>query len=344
MDEDARMREIHGKERGIENQLALNSEALLNDQFNYKALLSSGREFFQAKFIDLREAYKTEHDEANAKYEQELTDLKAAFDAKKLTQEEYANKVIETNGKIADNNQQQFDRNRQLDQLEIQAKKETAAATVQVAENLVGLLNALGAFSTDWQIAAALADAILGIAKIVIATQTAIAEFSASVAWMGPVGVPIATAYAVKQKIQAGLGIAAITVGAIGKINSIKGNSGAASASNSNQPKGMGKNYGDGGMIDGPRHAGGGVMINAEGGEAVMTRGAVTMFRPLLSMMNQAGGGTSFNRGATGQANYDNPKTINGPTDPQIIKTYVVENELTSHQHRVARLKDLSTL
>jgi hypothetical protein len=106
-----------------------------------------------------------------------------------------------------------------------------------------------------------------------------------------------------------------------------------------------GKNYGDGGMINGPRHAGGGVMINAEGGEAVMTRGAVTMFQPMLSMMNQMGGGTSFNIGASGQAGYDNPTTSSSTVaQPQIIKTYVVSSDLTTEQQKQARLKDLSTL
>jgi hypothetical protein len=106
-----------------------------------------------------------------------------------------------------------------------------------------------------------------------------------------------------------------------------------------------GKNYGDGGMIEGPRHAGGGVMINAEGGEAVMTRGSVTMFAPLLSAMNQMGGGTSFSKGAMGQANNDNPKTTSvAPIAPQIIKTYVVSSELTTEAQKQARLKDLSTL
>lgn len=107
-----------------------------------------------------------------------------------------------------------------------------------------------------------------------------------------------------------------------------------------------GRNYEDGGMIDGPRHAQGGVMIEAEGGEAVMTRGAVTMFSPLLSAMNQIGGGTSFQPGAVGAARPDSP-LLNKPAEnqaPLIMKTYVVENELTSIQQRQARLKDLSTL
>jgi hypothetical protein len=107
-----------------------------------------------------------------------------------------------------------------------------------------------------------------------------------------------------------------------------------------------GKNYGDGGMIEGPLHSSqqGGVPIMAEGGEAVMTRGAVTMFRPLLSMMNQAGGGTSFTPSAMGAAKFDNPKTDTNPMEQPIIKTFVVESDLTTMQHKQARLKSLSTL
>ena len=106
----------------------------------------------------------------------------------------------------------------------------------------------------------------------------------------------------------------------------------------------MGKNYEEGGLINGPRHAQGGVMIEAEGGEAVMTRGAVTMFAPLLSAMNQMGGGTSFTKGAAGQAKYDAPKVTETITQPQIVKTYVVSSELTTEAQKQARLKDLSTL
>ena len=99
-------------------------------------------------------------------------------------------------------------------------------------------------------------------------------------------------------------------------------------------------------MIEGPLHSSsqGGVPIMAEGGEAGMTRGAVTMFRPLLSMMNQAGGGTSFTPGAVGAAKFDNPKTDNNPMEQPIIKTFVVESDLTTMQHKQARLKSLSTL
>jgi len=109
--------------------------------------------------------------------------------------------------------------------------------------------------------------------------------------------------------------------------------------------KGSGRHYAMGGMIGGARHSDGGVPIEAEGGEAVMTRGAVTAFAPLLSMLNVAGGGTSFSQGAVGQAGYDNPtRDSQQLQQQQITKTYVVEQELTTMQQRQARLKNLSTL
>jgi len=68
------------------------------------------------------------------------------------------------------------------------------------------------------------------------------------------------------------------------------------------------------------------------------------MFAPLLSAMNQMGGGTSFSQGAAGQAGYDNPKVSETMVQPQIVKTYVVSSDLTNEAEKQARLKDLSTL
>jgi hypothetical protein len=198
------------------------------------------------------------------------------------------------------------------------------------------------------QIAAALVDAGVSIARVIIDTQRAIIAYKASVAALGPVGAGLAASYAIQSKIGAALAIATITASGIAKIKNINSQSASTSTGDSAGGGGtnMGRGYAEGGMIEGPRHAGGGVMINAEGGEAVMTRGAVTMFGPMLSAMNQMGGGTSFTKGAVGMARPDNPEVKNVPlqNSTQIIKTYVVESELTSAQQRQARLKDLSTL
>lgn len=140
-------------------------------------------------------------------------------------------------------------------------------------------------------------------------------------------------------------GVAAAVAQGISQING-GGASGGTSGGGESGGQNLGKNYGDGGMIEGPRHAQGGIMINAEGGEAVMTRGAVTMFGPLLSTLNQAGGGTAFSNNMMGGARFDNPSRENpaAAQQPMIMKTYVVSNELTTESEKQARLKDLSTL
>jgi hypothetical protein len=69
------------------------------------------------------------------------------------------------------------------------------------------------------------------------------------------------------------------------------------------------------------------------------------MFAPLLSMMNQMGGGASFSSDLS-VASADNPIRNNPAQEqsPIIMKTYVVERELTTSQEKQARLKELSTL
>lgn len=53
-----------------------------------------------------------------------------------------------------------------------------------------------------------------------------------------------------------------------------------------------------GGLIGGNLHANGGTLIEAEMGEAIMTRSAVAMFGPQLSAMNVAAGGSAITSGA----------------------------------------------
>ena len=50
-------------------------------------------------------------------------------------------------------------------------------------------------------------------------------------------------------------------------------------------------------ILHGPSHAGGGIPIEAEGGEAIINRKSTTMFKPLLSAINEAGGGVRFASG-----------------------------------------------
>jgi hypothetical protein len=49
-------------------------------------------------------------------------------------------------------------------------------------------------------------------------------------------------------------------------------------------------------IIHGPSHAAGGTIIEAEGGEAIINKRSTALFAPLLSAINQAGGGVPFVR------------------------------------------------
>ena len=170
--------------------------------------------------------------------------------------------------------------------------------------------------------------------------QSAISAFSsmAAIPVVGPALGAIAAAAAIA------MGIANINKIKSTQYESAAGAGGEAKAA-PQASMNLGKNYADGGLIGGKRHAEGGTMIEAEAGEAIMTRGAVTMFAPLLSQLNQMGGGTSFSRSAMTTSN-DNPNVSNSGMEqaPIIVKSYVVSSDMTSTQEKNARLKDLSTL
>ena len=177
--------------------------------------------------------------------------------------------------------------------------------------------------------------------QAIIATlQSAIQAFSALA------GIPI-----VGPALGAAAAAAALVFG-YKQVDLIAGQtyqSSITNASSAETPKpamaNFGRNYEQGGLIGGKRHAEGGTLIEAEKGEAIMTRGAVTMFAPLLSTLNQMGGGTSFSRSAM-TTSFDAPMVAQPSQEqaPIIVKSYVVSGELTSEQNKQARLKDLSTL
>jgi hypothetical protein len=302
---------------------------------------------WQKYFVDLRDIYNNEYVATEEQLVKEKEQLQTDLDGKKITRESYAAQIKLIEDKLIQNREQNTQRQLDLDRLELDSKRANADMTIQVGERLTSALSAIAGKNKQIQKAAALVEATVAIARIITDTSRAIVAFSASVAPLGPAGVPIAAAYAVKAKISAGLGIATIIAQGIGKLKSIddsdSGSTGGSSSSQ--QSNGLGRGYARGGMINGPRHAQGGTMIEAEGGEAVMTRGAVTMFAPLLSAMNQMGGGTSFAPNLM-VTRPDNP-IVNNPSQeqsPLIMKTYVVSKDMTNEQEKQARLKDLSTL
>ena len=236
-----------------------------------------------------------------------------------------------------------------IKQQQIDAETQIQLESVNMYASIGNLLGQIAGKNKELAIAALLIEKATAIATVVINTNAAIAKYAESVAGAGPLGDAFLAAYTIKQHISEGISIASIVAAAAIGVAGISGSGGGGgggkvSAPSRNSTSGK-QGYADGGMIYGNSHAQGGVNINAQGGEAVMTRGAVTMFGPMLSMMNQAGGGTAFNKSVSGMARYDNPKSPSNPSsEQQVIKTYVVASELNTMQHKQARLKDLSTL
>lgn len=98
-----------------------------------------------------------------------------------------------------------------------------------------------------------------------------------------------------------------------------------------------------GGIFSGPRHAQGGVkfaaggrIMEAEGGEAILTRKATSMFRPMLSAMNQAGGGRKFETGGMIGA----PASVMAG-DPF---TAAMQNALASMPAPIVRVSDINNV
>lgn len=237
---------------------------------------------------------------------------------------------------------------RDIDVAALEAKKQIEIAKYQIAAQIGSLLQQIAGKNKDLAIAGVLIEKAAAIGQIW--ANNAIANAKATAASPLTFGQPWVTI----NTVSAALSTAATIAAAIQAVNQIKeagsAGTGGAGAGGSGIAPGVsgpnyGRNYEEGGLIGGKRHAQGGTIIEAEQGEAIMTRGAVTMFAPMLSMMNQMGGGTSFINNA-GSARPDNP-SIKNPAlqqEPLILKTYVVSSDLTTEAQKQARLKDLSTL
>jgi hypothetical protein len=99
-----------------------------------------------------------------------------------------------------------------------------------------------------------------------------------------------------------------------------------------------------GGLITGPSHEFGGVMlgggINAEGGESIINRQSTIQYQGLLSQINQSGGGKPLVN------NFDDSRIIEAlaKQKSEPIRAYVVEQEISSKQAVSRRLQELSRI
>lgn len=243
--------------------------------------------------------------------------------------------------------QKYSDQRKQIDEKEIntvkaaeEAKYQVKLKYLQAAQAFGSLLQSIAEDNKDLAITGLLIEKAAALAIIAVSAARNFVKD-------GGITSPMAWANLVASGVQA----AAVVFAAIKGVNDIKGagkNSGSSGGGGGAVSNGMGQGYATGGIVRGPGSGtSDSVPARLSNGEAVMTAQAVQMFGPILSQLNQAGGGVGFNSSITSFAGPDRPKS-SFPSDAnqttQIIKTYVVEGELTTAQQRQARLKDLSTI
>lgn len=106
-----------------------------------------------------------------------------------------------------------------------------------------------------------------------------------------------------------------------------------------------------GGILDGPSHSAGGIKTpfgEMEGGEAVINKTSTKIFRKELSMINEAGGGVKFAQGGVIPTQNQQIESGSGLSDTlgrlnetlnQPLRSYVVENDITSAQNKTEQLE-----
>lgn len=289
----------------------------------------------ESELEKIEERKKVMDDQAKEDYNKEIENLDKLHNSKEVQDKEYFERKKQLSLKYTT----------QIAANEIKTEKDIIAqrkanlnAVQQLADSIGNLGKAIGE-ETELGKALIVVQQAMSLAITGVALANAFAGLGKDLAKGFPTNI-IAVASTIALIATAISQFTALT----GSLSSKSSSASGSGSVDSNSTAGK-SGYGDGGLINGPRHAQGGTLINAEGGEAIMTRGAVTMFGPLLSQLNQAGGGTSFSPSVMGQAPYDNPKSVSNPsTEPTIIKTYVVAQDMNTAQHKQARLKDLSTL
>lgn len=260
----------------------------------------------------------------NKSEEREITATKQSDEYKALNKEQQEKRILDIQNKYGKLRDDLY--NQQLQQ------------TITVIGNYFGEIgNLAGAIASLYDEEAKKSKEVFEKRKQL---QTASAIMSAAQSILSILAAPPAGNVVVDGILKA-IRVGVVSIQTAAQVKQIQNTQFEGGSSGGSGPRG----YARGGMIEGQRHAQGGVLIEAEGGEAVMTRGAVSMFGPLLSMMNQAGGGTNFNKNLMVTAN-DAPLRTEPVREqaPTIVKTYVVSNELTTEQEKLARLKNLSTL
>lgn len=195
-----------------------------------------------------------------------------------------------------------------------QLAQDTASAFANVAGSIAGMLQTFGEENKEL----ARLSKVIALAQIAIETGVATAKGISS---------------AMSVPFPANLGAIATTIATI-----ISGMTSAISTV-------KGAKFATGGYVSGPGTAtSDSIPARLSNGESVMNAKSTAMFGPLLSSLNQAGGGVAFNPAAGGQREGYEFLAAAVASGMKSVKLSVGVDEVTRVQDRVQKIKDVSTI
>lgn len=234
-------------------------------------------------------------------------DAQAAADA--LFEENMANIQAELDARKA-----AFEEQKAQEAEKQRLAEDTALAFGSVAGSIAGMLQTFGKENREL----ARLSKVIALAQIAIETGVATAK-----------GISAA----MSVPFPANLGAIATTITTI--------ISGMASAISTVK----GAKFATGGLVSGPGTAtSDSIPARLSNGESVMNARSTAMFGPLLSSLNQAGGGVAFNPAASGQREGYEFLAAAVAAGMKSVNLHVAVDEVTKVQDRVARIDEISTI
>ncbi len=207
-----------------------------------------------------------------------------------------------------------LDKKKEIAEYEVSIEQSKYEAISQITGGLRSVLEAFG----EENEAAAKAAKVLALAEIAINTGKAIA---AGIAQSQSVPFP------------ANIGAIATTITAV-----LSGIASAISTVKSAK-------FATGGYVSGPgTGTSDSIPARLSNGESVMNARSTAMFGPLLSSLNQAGGGVAFNPAASGQREGYEFLAAAVAAGMKSVNLHVAVDEVTKVQDRVARIDEISTI
>jgi hypothetical protein len=240
-----------------------------------------------------------------------------------------------------------------------QAKQQIQDLSIQNVAAAGRLLGEIAGQNKALQIAGLVIEKGAAIAASVISTQRAILSFQASVAPLGPAGVPLSLAYATKAKVGLGLSIGSIIAGAVKGISDINSAESELAKGQGVPTAPQGQQYSvkatraTGGLITGEGSSmSDSILARVSNGEYVMNSRATSMFFPIIDSMNEIGkqpgfavGGLFGNRKARIKAEAGVAAKRRAENMGQApVKTYVTATDMSNQQQFSRVIKSRSLL